>query len=75
MQKLITKTIQKQLHKNFQHQYTREYGDLDMSQLVPLKLFVANWTWYIMTQDPNNPDYLWAIVDGFEVEMGSVSLS
>jgi hypothetical protein len=25
-----------------------------------------------MNQDPNDPDYLWAIVDLFEVEEGSV---
>ena len=28
-----------------------------------------------MNQDPEDPDYLWGIVKGFEVEMGSFSLS
>lgn len=28
-----------------------------------------------MNQDPEDPDYLWGIVKGFEVECGSFSLS
>lgn len=54
------------------------YADCELKDLtVPVKLFtpMSNWTWYLLTQDPDQPDYLWAIVDGFEVEMGSVSLS
>lgn len=49
----------------------------DMSQMVVAKFFnpVGSWTWYLMNQDPANPDYLWGIVNGFEVEMGSFSLS
>ncbi len=30
-------------------------------------------TWYLINQDPEDPDYLWAIVDLMEVEVGSVS--
>lgn len=49
----------------------------DFKQKVVAKFFTpdSNWTWYVMNQDPNDPDYLWGIVDGFEVEMGSFSLS
>ena len=35
----------------------------------------GSWTWYLMNQDPQDPDYLWGIVKGFEVEIGSFSLS
>ena len=31
--------------------------------------------WYAMNTDPDDNDYLYGIVDGFEVEMGSFSLS
>ena len=33
------------------------------------------WTWYLMNQDPYDPDYLWGIVKGNEIEMGSFSLA
>ena len=55
-----------------------QYSASELSDLiVPVKLFGphTNWKWYLLTQDPNDPDYLWAIVDGFAVEMGSVSLA
>jgi hypothetical protein len=49
----------------------------DMSQMVVAKFFdpIGSWTWYLMNQDPTEPDYLWGIVKGFEIEMGSFSLS
>ena len=45
-------------------------------QDVAVKIFnpYGNGTWYIMNQDPNDLNYLWAIVDWHEVEVGSVSL-
>jgi hypothetical protein len=60
--------------KRLQAQY--RFGS-NMNQLVQVKLFhpLSDWTWYLMNQDPEDHDYLWAIVRGFEVEMGSVSLS
>ncbi|MDD1748397.1 MAG: DUF2958 domain-containing protein [Methanothrix sp.] len=33
-----------------------------------------SWTWSLITQDPEDPDYLYGIVKGFELEMGSSSL-
>ncbi len=50
----------------------------DMDQLIVAKFFDPNgssWSWYLMNQDPEEPDYLWGIVDGFAIEMGSFSLS
>lgn len=49
----------------------------DMDQLVVARFFspTSNWVWYVMNQDPEDPDYLWGIVKGFEVEIGSFSLS
>jgi len=69
--KLMTKDIE----QIAQAQYPQ--GD-DMDQLVVAKFFnpaVSSWAWYLMNQDPENPDYLWGIVKGIETEMGSFSLS
>lgn len=68
--KLITEAQSKQL----QAQYTKEDT---LGQKVLVKLFdpMSSWSWYLMNQDPEDPDYLWGIADGFEVEMGSISLS
>jgi hypothetical protein len=51
-------------------------ADLD-SQKVIAKFFnpTGSWTWYLLNQDPEDPDYLWGIVSGHDVEMGSFSLS
>ncbi len=68
---LFTKEIEKKL----QAQYPK--GSELKNQKVIAKIFdpAGSWTWYILNQAPDNPDYLWAIVKGFEVEMGSVSKS
>lgn len=49
----------------------------DMSQMVVAKFFnpTGSWTWYLMNQDPADTDYLWGIVNGFAIEVGSFSLS
>lgn len=67
--KLFTKEIDKQLFA----QYPKG-GDLE-NQMVIAKIFnpYGNGVWYIINSDPDDPDYLWAIVDLFEVEAGSVS--
>jgi hypothetical protein len=67
--RLFTKDIDKQLFA----QYPKG-GDLE-NQKVVAKIFnpFGNGTWYLINSDPNDPDYLWAIVDLFEVEVGSVS--
>lgn len=68
--KLMTKEIQKKAQK----QYLR---GTDMDQDIVAKFFdpTGEWQWFLMNQDPKDPDYLWGIVKGFEVEMGSFSLS
>ena len=69
--KLMTKAITNQAQK----QYPLG-SDMD-AQKVVAKFFnpTGSWTWYLMNQDPEDPDYLWGIVKGFKVEMGSFSLS
>jgi len=67
---LITKAIAKKAQAQFPK-------GSDMSQLVVAKFFdpSGSWKWFLMNQDPDDPDYLWGIVKGFEVEVGSFSLS
>jgi hypothetical protein len=70
--KLFNKTIDRQLFK----QYTLG-SDLSKQEVV-VKIFnpVANGTWFVLNSDPEDPDYLWAIVDlGYGAEIGSVSRS
>jgi len=68
--KLITKAIAKKAQAQFSK-------GSDMHQLVVAKFFdpCGSWTWYLMNQDPDDPDYLWGIVKGSEIEVGSFSLS
>jgi hypothetical protein len=68
--KLMTKAIEKKARA----QYPR---GADMAQEVVAKFFnpSGSYTWYLMNQDPDDPDYLWGIVQGFEIETGSFSLS
>jgi len=68
--KLMTKEIEKKAMKQFSE-------GSDMKQMVVAKFFdpTGSWKWYLMNQDPADPDYLWGIVKGFEIEMGSFSLS
>lgn len=67
--KLFTKAIDKKLFKQY------ETGSSLKNQKVVAKIFnpYGRGTWYILNSDPNDPNYLWAIVDLFEIEMGSVS--
>lgn len=66
----MTKEIEKRARAQF------ERGS-DFDQMVVAKFFdpTGSWTWYLMNQDPADPDYHWGIVDGFAVECGSFSLS
>jgi len=67
---LMTKAITKKAQKQFPR-------GSDMAQNVVAKFFdpCGNFTWYLMNQDPTDPDYLWGIVKGHEIETGSFSLS
>ena len=68
--KLLTKELSERLQKQF-------CSGNDPDQMVVCKFFTpwSHWTWYVMNQDPGDPDYLWGIVQGEEVESGSFSLS
>ena len=68
--KLFTKEIDKKLFA----QYPKG-GNLEQ-QVVVAKIFnpYGKGRWYLLNSDPQDPDYLWAIVQmGQEVEIGSVS--
>ena len=67
---LMTKEITKKAQKQFSR-------GSDMAQNVVAKFFdpSGSWSWYLMNQDPDDPDYLWGIVKGSEIEVGSFSLS
>ena len=69
--KLFTKDIDKKLFA----QYSKG-NDLE-NQMVVAKIFnpYGRGVWYLLNSDPNDPDYLWAIVNLHEVEIGSVSRS
>lgn len=71
--KLMTKEIEKKAQAAFATYSTTELKDMQ----VVAKFFnpCGSWTWYLLNQDPADPDYLWGIVSGNEVEMGSFSLS
>ncbi len=67
----MTKAIEKAAQKQY------PLGANMDKQKIVAKFFdpCGSWTWYLMNQDPNDPNYLWGIVKGFDIEMGSFSLS
>jgi hypothetical protein len=68
--RLFNKTIDRQLFKQY------SLGSDLSKQEVVVKIFnpVGNGKWFILNSDPEDPDYLWAIVDlGYGAEVGSVS--
>lgn len=69
--KLFTSAIDKQLFAQY-----NMGNDLE-NQKVVAKIFnpYGAGTWYLLNSDPNDPDYIWAIVDLIDIEMGSVSRS
>lgn len=70
--KLFNKTIDRQLFKQY------SLGSDLSKQEVVVKIFNPQGagSWYILNSDPQDPDYLWAIVDlGYGAEVGSVSRS
>lgn len=72
---LLTHEIEVLLQEQFVKVWSNE---ADYMQLpVVCKIFhpLSNWTFYLITQDPEDPDYLWGIVKGFEIEIGSVQKS
>jgi hypothetical protein len=69
MAKLFTADIDKKLFEQYKFG-----GDLSKQEVVA-KIFnpYGSGTWYLINSDPQDPDYIWAIVDLFDVEIGSVS--
>jgi len=69
--RLFTKEIDNKLFKQY------PMGNDLENQVVVAKIFnpYGRGVWYLLNSDPENPDYIWAIVDLFDVEMGSVSRS
>jgi hypothetical protein len=69
------KLFNKQIDKKLFAQY-KLGSDLSKQEAV-VKIFnpYGRGTWYILNSDPDDPDYLWAIVKMQEVEVGSVSRS
>lgn len=70
--RLFNKTIDRQLFKQY------SLGSDLSKQEVVAKIFnpMGAGTWFILNSDPQDPDYLWAIVDlGYGAEVGSVSRS
>lgn len=70
--RLFTKADDKKLFE----QYAKG-SDME-SQKVVVMIFnpYGNGRWYIMNSDPQDPDYLWGIVDlGYGAEVGSISRS
>lgn len=65
--KLFTKEIEKKLQSQFSK-------GSDFKQKVIAKIFnpYGRGVWYLINQDPEDPDYLWVIANIFETEMGSV---
>ncbi len=69
--KLFTKSDDKKLFANYPK-------GSSMSQNVIVKIFnpYGKGYWFIMNSDPDDPDYLWGIVDlGYGAEVGSISRS
>jgi hypothetical protein len=70
--KLFTKAENAKLFANYSK------GSNMANQNVVVKIFnpYGNGRWYIMNSDPNDPNYLWGIVDlGYGAEVGSISRS
>ncbi len=68
--KLLTKAIERAAQKQF-------HLGRDFNQKVVAKFFnpAGEGTWFLMNQDPEDPDYCWGIVKLHEIEEGSFSLS
>ena len=68
--KLFTAAVNKQLANQY------KYGSDLSKQKVVTKIFnpYGEGRWYLLNSDPNDPDYIWAIVTMYgNVEIGSVS--
>jgi hypothetical protein len=69
--KLFTKAIEAKAQEQF------PLGSDMEKQVVVAKFFnpTGAGTWWLMNQDPNDPDYCWGVVHLYETEVGSFSKS
>jgi len=65
----------KEIEKKAQAQY--QLGSDLENQVVVAKFFnpLGAGTWYLINQDPEDPEYCWGICHIFETEVGSFSKS
>lgn len=65
----LTKAETAKLQKQF------KFGSDLTAQDAVVKIFnpYGRGRWYLVNQDPDDPDYMWAIVELMDVEVGSVS--
>ncbi len=71
MSDLFTKEIEKKL----KNQYDKGFKLEDLEVITKVFNPYGLGTWYIISQNPNDEDELFAIVDWFELEIGGVSKS
>jgi hypothetical protein len=69
--KLFTKAIEAKAQAQFL------LGSDMEKQVIVAKFFnpTGLGTWWLMNQDPNDPDYCWGVVHLYETEVGSFSKS
>ena len=76
--KLFTKEIEKQLQAEY-GKYAKQEGLNDLKVICKIFNPCGLGTWYIMNQDPEDPDYLWGMAKAMDqsgtVELGSFSKS
>jgi hypothetical protein len=74
--KLFTKAIEAKLQKQYKKVEETKNNSLE-SQDAVCKIFnpYGAGYWFILNQDPNDPDYLWCIAKITDVEVGSVAKS
>lgn len=67
---LMTKAITQAAQKQY------ALGSNVNDQKAVAKFFdpTGSWTWYLMNQDPTNPDYLWGIVTGQDADFGKFTI-
>jgi ppGpp synthetase/RelA/SpoT-type nucleotidyltranferase len=71
-----TLKLTQQETKKLQSQYSKGSTLSKQNAIVKIYNPYGRGTWFLINQDPSDPDYIWAIIDmGNGVDVGSVSLS
>lgn len=70
---LFTPNTETKLQENFLKIFKGEKTDMDVKAIIKIFHPYSNFRWYIISQDPEDKDYLWTLVkNGNVVEFGSV---